>query len=96
MTKQELLENMKDYKKRKLYEDLWLRNDIVKDQDIAKTKNSRSPRGESDNSFSFVGKAKAESLIKIFGIKDTDLFREKFSQAVSGDVNEINRIMMLH
>ena len=52
----------------------------------------------SDNSFSFVveGHDKCKSLIEIFGIKNEELFRKKYNQAINGDGNEKKRINVLH
>lgn len=52
----------------------------------------------SDNSFSFVVDEhdKCKSLIEIFGIKNEELFREKYNQAINGDGNEKKRINVLH
>ncbi len=52
----------------------------------------------SDNSFSFVVEKhdKCKSLIEIFGIKNEELFREKYNQAINGDGNEKRRINVLH
>ena len=52
----------------------------------------------SDNSFSFVVEKhdKCKSLIEIFGIKNEELFREKYNQAINGDGNEKKRINVLH
>ena len=52
----------------------------------------------SDNSFSFVVDEhdKCKSLIEIFGIKNEELFRKKYNQAINGDGNEEKRINVLH
>ena len=52
----------------------------------------------SDNSFSFVVEEhdKCNALIEIFGIKNEELFREKYNQAINGDGNEKKRINVLH
>ncbi len=52
----------------------------------------------SDNSFSFVVDEhdKCNALIEIFGIKNEELFREKYNQAINGDGNEKKRINVLH
>ena len=52
----------------------------------------------SDNSFSFVVDEhdKCNALIEIFGIKNEELFREKYNQAINGDGNEEKRINVLH
>lgn len=52
----------------------------------------------SDNSFSFSVENgnKCETLIKIFGLSNPELFREKYKQAINGDGQEEKRINVLH
>lgn len=52
----------------------------------------------SDNSFSFSVENgnKCETLIKIFGLSNPELFREKYNQAINGDGQEEKRINVLH
>ena len=52
----------------------------------------------SDNSFSFSVENgnKCETLIKIFGLNNPELFRKKYNQAINGDGQEEKRINVLH
>ena len=84
-------------KMKKLYSTLWADNEFIDNNAnvIEKSMDSRY-KTPSHNSYCFGGKEKAELLIKIFGIFDPKLFKEKFNMAVSGSGQEILKISTLH
>lgn len=84
-------------KKRDLYECMWGSAEF--DFLVEKTE----CRGaESSNSYMFSGASTvdkekcSERLVELFQITDKDLFRQKFSQSISGSGQELKRIATLH
>ena len=85
-----------------LYTSMWDGNDAVNNADIeesfVKIDKESCKVVTSKNSYSFSGKDKAETLIKVFGINEEnrDLFKKKFDMACGGSGQEERRITTLH
>lgn len=89
-------ENM-NKKKRALYECMWGSGEF--DFPVEKTKSGNSV---SDNSYTFAGTSPTDEnicgnrLAELFGIKNRELFKEKFAQSCGGSGNELKKIARLH
>lgn len=89
-------ENMSK-KKRALYECMWGSDTF--DFPVEKTKHMGSV---SNNSYTFSGTSLTDEnicrnrLAELFGIKNHELFKKKFSQSISGDGQEMKNIARLH
>lgn len=86
-----------DKKKRALYECMWGSSEF--DFPVEKTKLGSSV---SDNSYTFAGTSHTDAdicrtgLAELFGIKNRELFKEKFAQSIGGNGRELKRIARLH
>ena len=84
-------------KRRALYECMW--RNLKPDFPVEKTMYQGKP---SNNSYTFKGayetgsKKCRETLMKIFEIKDKELFDEKFGLSISGSGQELKRIATIH
>lgn len=86
---------IKNAKKRKLYEAMWDGNTIINSAQIEKSVAGK--KKTSDNSFSFAGDKKS-SLISIFNIPEEKrgIFSEKFNMICSGSGQEYGKITTIH
>ena len=87
-----------DGRKKKLYCALWENNDFInKNANLIEKSTSSRYKKPSRNSYCFAGKGKTEDLLtNVFKPDDPDLFKEKFSMAVSGSGHELPKICTLH
>lgn len=99
MNLQEAMEKIENAKKKTLYEKMWRNNNFALKQMVKGTKYHGN---ESNNSYQFIlnenesEKDLSVPLKRLFGIRDTEMFKTKFEEACGGSGNEALKILTLH